>query len=208
MISERRVDCSTVEYGYETKFVGYSLRSIPDQVDLTTAITIVEATLRPCPDAVVKKELLRLKLTTKSRTQSEDELVFQVAVYADELARYPEDVVVDALRYWGSRQKWWPAWAEMKSLLDDRCERRFALAAALRRVPRPMPSDAPSKQESVEDADPSVWFWQIMVPYIRHRLPDHRAAALISAWQVGEEDAAVAVSALDRERKLREATVE
>jgi hypothetical protein len=197
-----------MEYGYETKFVGYSLRSGADPTELATAIAIVEATLRPCPDAVVKKELLRLKLTTKSRTQSEDELVFQVAVYADELARYPEDVVVDALRYWGSREKWWPAWAELKSLLDDRCERRFALADALRHAPRRAWSDEPCKGTDVEDADPSIWFWQTMVPYIRQRLPDHRATALVAAWQVGEEDAVFAVSALDRERKLREATVE
>ena len=48
-LTERRRDCSTVEYGYETRFAGYDLAQGCDPVDVTAAIDVVEAKLRPCP---------------------------------------------------------------------------------------------------------------------------------------------------------------
>ena len=148
---------------------------------------------------------MRLKLRTKNRAQSEKELAFQIAIYADDLAEYPQDVVVGALRYWAKNEKWWPAWAELKALLDARVNRRLALIEALRRVPREPPLEIDNAARSnVAETDPDIWFREIMVPYIRRRLPDRQAAALITAWQVGDSDAIVTVDALNRERKLRE----
>ncbi len=195
-----------MEYGYETKFDGYDLGPGAELADVSAAVNLVEATLKPCPAAVIGQELLRLKLRTKNRAQSEHELAFQIAIYADDLADYPQDVVVDALRYWAKNEKWWPAWAELKPLLDDRVERRRALIKVLRRVPRsPPPQIDRAREQQEAESDPDIWFWHIMAPYIRRRLPDQRATALITAWQCGDADAIRAVDALNRERKLREA---
>jgi hypothetical protein len=131
-ITERRLDCSTLEYGYDTAFADYVLGRGALPGEIATALAMVEATLQSCPADVVKRELLRLKLTTKTRAQDAADLSFQLAVYAEELAAYPEDAVIDALRYWRAREKWWPAWAELKALLDDRVKRRLSLERVLR----------------------------------------------------------------------------
>ncbi len=132
-------------------------------------------------------------------------MAFQLAIYADELANYPQDVVIDALRCWAESEQWWPAWAPLKALLDDRVKKRRALRQALRDAPREPPpkTNAPVAEEAAE-SDPDIWFWHIMVPYIRRRLPDPRATALIDAWQRTDPAAVLAVDALNRERKLRE----
>ena len=54
-----------------------------------------------------------------------------MAAYAEYLAEYPADVVIDALRWWARVEKWWPAWSELKELLDRRVIRRKALRKAL-----------------------------------------------------------------------------
>jgi hypothetical protein len=81
---------------------------------------------------VVEQELLRLKLKTASRNLTDQEVGLQVSIYAEDLACYPEDSVVGVLRQWATEHKWWPAWAEIKGLLDERCERRRAMREALR----------------------------------------------------------------------------
>lgn len=56
------------------------------------------------------------------------------------------------------------------------------------------------------ERDRDIWFWQTMAPYIQSRLPDHQAKTLIDLWQIGDEDAIRTVDALDRERRMREAS--
>lgn len=56
------------------------------------------------------------------------------------------------------------------------------------------------------ERDRDIWFWQTMAPYIQSRLPDHQAKTLIDLWQIGDEDATRTVDALDRERRMREAS--
>lgn len=56
------------------------------------------------------------------------------------------------------------------------------------------------------ERDRDIWFWQTMAPYIQRRLPDHQAKTLIDLWQIGDEDATRTVDALDRERRVREAS--
>ena len=203
-LTERRVDCSTAEYGYETKFGGYSCDVGMADSDLAIALETVERALFPCPKEVIHRELLRLKLMAGARTLSEDEVLFQLAIYAEELAKYPEDAVVDALRHWGRTQKWWPAWAELKELLDDRVKRRNALMEALMRARIARPVAIPgAKEEPTEARDAEMWFWAVMVPYIRNRLPDRWAEETIRGWQADDQDAIELVRALDIERKRR-----
>jgi hypothetical protein len=126
------VECSTAEWGYDSKFVGYDLGRA-DPSDVRDGLAVVEIALRPCPPAIVEQELMRLKILTKSQALDAKEVAFQTALYTQQLGAYPEDVVVDALRCWCDRDKWWPAWAELQELIDARMLRRTALRDALRR---------------------------------------------------------------------------
>ena len=133
-LSERRLECSTAEWGYDSKFVGYNFsRRDLDPSDVRDALAVVEIALRPCPPAIVDQELLRLKILTKSQALNAEEVALQAAVYTQQLSAYPEDVVVDVLRCWRAREKWWPAWAELQELIDARMKRRIALRDALAR---------------------------------------------------------------------------
>lgn len=129
-LRERIIDRSTPEYGWDCEFVGYYQIDAPE-ADVAEALMQTNATLIPVPGEVVKAELARLKVTTKSRAESGDDLKLTLAAYAEYLAEYPADVVVDALRWWARNEKWWPAWAELKELLDRRVRRRKALKLAL-----------------------------------------------------------------------------
>jgi hypothetical protein len=131
-LKEIRDDISTVEWGYETRFAGYTIRAGAEPDDLRAALVTVEASLRPCSGQVVQSELVRVKLKTAGRGLSEQELAMQLVIYAEDLIAYPEDAVVGVLRDWADNNKWWPTWFELKELLDERCERRAALKKALK----------------------------------------------------------------------------
>lgn len=128
-----RVDHSTERYGYDAEIVSYTVGNAPLE-EIKRALWMVEYTLRPTPDAKVKSELARLKVTTKSRAEAGEDLALALAAYAEYLAKYPEDVVVDALRYWARNETWWPSWSELKGLLDYRVKKRRALRDALQRA--------------------------------------------------------------------------
>jgi hypothetical protein len=130
-LTERRLDISTVQWGYETKFDGYSIAPGASVEELRASLATVEAALIPCSEGAIDRELVRLKMKTAARGLSEQDLAMQLVIYAEDLGAYPEDVVVGVLRPWPDSNKWWPTWRELKVLLDERCERRRALQAAL-----------------------------------------------------------------------------
>jgi hypothetical protein len=133
-VTECRRDISTAEWGYETKFVGYTVSGGATLDELRAALIGVEEATRPCPGGTLQRELVRLKLKTAARGLSDEDLALQLVIYAEDLAAYPEDAVVGALRHWAGRNKWWPSWHELKGLLDERCEHRIALKQALERA--------------------------------------------------------------------------
>jgi hypothetical protein len=87
--------------------------------------------LVPAPGPMIAKELARLGMITKVRAEEVDEIKLRMAIFAEEMAAYPADVVVDACRFWGRTEKFFPSWAELKDLLDVRVKRRKRLAAAV-----------------------------------------------------------------------------
>jgi len=133
-LSERRRDVSTPQYGYETAFDRFEITGCPPLDDVLSAISMVEQTLAPCGPILTERELLRLKFKTKARGLSDEEVAFQVQIYTQDLAEYPEDIVVSVLREHSDRDPWWPAWAELKPSLDERVKRRASLLEALRKA--------------------------------------------------------------------------
>ncbi len=80
------------------------------------AARILKLSLSPLPRTEIVRELLKLKVKTNSRNMDAASLELQLEVYADELARFPADCVLQALKDAG-RQKWWPEWGQLERLL-------------------------------------------------------------------------------------------
>ncbi|WP_419905063.1 hypothetical protein [Kiloniella sp.] len=91
-------------------------------------VRILKLSLAPLPRTEIIRELLKLKVKTNSRNMDAATLELQLEVYADELAKFPADCVLQALKDVG-RQKWWPEWGQLERLLTP-------LEATRRRVLR------------------------------------------------------------------------
>lgn len=133
LVSKNRERVDEV-YGYEIEFVGYDFSEPLDPDEREQALKLVEYALEPADARVILAELARLRALTKARAEDANDLEMLAHVYAEELSRYPGDVVRAALRSWTRREKWWPAWAELKAELDRMTRKREALCGALKRT--------------------------------------------------------------------------
>jgi len=111
---------------------GYILMTAIPTQDRQDAITILAASLMPLPRAEAVKELTRLKVMTKSRNMEQAELSMMMSVYADELSRFPADIVTYVLRSYADTNIWFPAWADLATELRWRTDKRqFKLDALM-----------------------------------------------------------------------------
>lgn len=130
-LTEKRTDFVDPVYGYDFRFDGYSLAPV-DAAEKMQAKAIVLAACRRCDSKTIASELTRMRVLTKARELSNDDASATVAAYAEELSRYPADIVRAACRGWSKREPWWPSWAELKEELTRHARRRKALAEVLR----------------------------------------------------------------------------
>lgn len=121
-------------YGFDSEFVGYSLpREGVVSAELMQARQLVGQHLRPAAGSLIKQELARLRVSTKARPQSADDMVMGFQVLAEECSEYPADVVVWALRGWAGSEVFYPSLAEIRDRLQRGARRRKALMTALSR---------------------------------------------------------------------------
>jgi hypothetical protein len=119
-------------YGFDPMTESFELEAPVDAEELVRARGLVAETLKPAERPLIADELAKLRLRTKSSDPPEF-LNAQLNLYADDLAEYPADVVVDALRSWGRRETFWPSAAELIGECDRRVLRRKRLRDALSR---------------------------------------------------------------------------
>lgn len=91
---------------------------------------LVERINAPAGPKMVNGAAARCLAVTKSRATDGTDLRMMLAVFADELAEFPEDVVATAFRKWARREKWWPSLAEIL----DQCQRLSRVRASLKRL--------------------------------------------------------------------------
>lgn len=109
----------------------YKLTAPVSEADRAAAIAILETASAPPRPEEVLKLLYRLKALTVSREQHSEDVRAQAACYAEELMRYPADVVRYVLRTQPEHSKFWPAWLELAARLDLYSRRRVKLRKAL-----------------------------------------------------------------------------
>lgn len=110
---------------------GYRLDGEFSDEDRQRAISILSRLNRPATLQACTFELGRLRMLTKIAAQGDDDIKFQIAVMAEELVRYPLDVVRDACRFWPTRNKFFPAWQELREMCEERVLKRRCLLEAL-----------------------------------------------------------------------------
>lgn len=103
--------------------------------DIHKALELVEATLSPCSPDVIRRGLAWLRAATISREATPEDWRLRLAVYAEELARYPEDAVVAAIREYGRANRYWPALADLIAECNKLVRERKSLRVALYHAP-------------------------------------------------------------------------
>ena len=98
--------------------------------DLATARAVVEQSLTPSDPETVRNSLAAMAAMVKMTGDDGETEAFRMRVYARKLAEYPADAVDYACQRWCEHNVFWPAWAELRDLLEARvAERRMMLAA-------------------------------------------------------------------------------
>lgn len=86
---------------------------------VSAALRTLDKSLEPAPKASIIKALVRLRLSTNSRNQDSADAKVQNAIYAEELAEFPGDVVEEALRKLARLEDWFPPISKIR----DQCQR-------------------------------------------------------------------------------------
>lgn len=88
--------------------------------------------MRPADRATLDRALTELALLTKAKEGDADTERLQIALYMERLSGYPADAVLHACRSWADGNVFWPSWAELRELLEERvAERQKMLRAFL-----------------------------------------------------------------------------
>lgn len=121
-------------YGWDGKFAGYEIGELTGE-EREGAIIAVQQSLVPAPLAQIRAELTRLRAVTKFRDSGDQDQAMTAAAYADELSRYPADVVTMVCRAWPRKAgvgRFWPALSELIEDAERMTAPRHLLLSALR----------------------------------------------------------------------------
>ena len=129
------VGCNLREkHNSDFDFVGFEgVKDLPDE-QLHALKKELMKQLLPAEDDEVYKALMKVKLLTKARKQSDSEMEMQLRTYAAELRRYPKDATLRALNKIADDYEFFPAWREIMLRVEFHCRRRFTLLNEIERV--------------------------------------------------------------------------
>lgn len=124
---------------------------------LAVAIAVLEHASRPGGIGLATKAVTRLRAKTAARAGGLADQHVTGQAYAEELAKYPADIIEAACQRWADNSRWWPAWAELKQECDRMAAKRRAehraLKDALRQLQTPARTalPAPSRPETQQE---------------------------------------------------------
>ncbi|MCR9128441.1 MAG: hypothetical protein NXI12_02880 [Alphaproteobacteria bacterium] len=85
----------------------------------------------PAPDRELAGMLATMNAALVTGRQSEAEARLRLGAYVQRLREWPRDVVAEVLHAWPDRNKYWPAWAELRAELERVARPRRTLIADL-----------------------------------------------------------------------------
>ncbi len=127
--------CSRAKYDADFEVLGYEPIKVTTEAGraaVQSASQMLNEALAPAPKEVILKALARLKLSTNARNQDGDDARFQRAVYVEELAEFPADVVVEACRKMARLEDWFPPIGKLRAECQQLVRWRRLTAEVLR----------------------------------------------------------------------------
>lgn len=121
------VKSSYGEYGWEGKRE-FKVKHLSEK-QKQAAMQAIQAYEAPMPRAEIAQLMARLSVIAPERQKSNYDVQARIAVWCEELEKYPADVVNKVLR---GRFRWFPSLAEVLDKCDDETELRRALAEKIR----------------------------------------------------------------------------
>lgn len=112
--------------------VGCDLRAIDGgEPDWEAALQASADSFAPAdPDDLIAA-LAEMSVLVAARDQSEFAGQLTLRAYARRLSEWPADIAAAALREWPDQSKWWPAWLELRELMEPMIAPRRAIFRAL-----------------------------------------------------------------------------
>ena len=174
-ITRWRESPGTCEYN-EPYTASYELRGDFEEADAREALRLVKLLNAPAAPSDCAMALGKLKAITMPRNVTAEDLTLQIGTMTEEVCAYPLDVVRGACRAWARSDKFFPTWAELRRLCEERALLRRALARELRRHLGAIEKRDPAQEAPTAKAPPAVAVWR-----------DHRAQLeALAAWPVLE----------------------
>ena len=94
--------------------IGYSYDGSLSRDEIQAALRVIDQHRAPAPPERLFEWLGVLHTKTIQRKQDQPGIDLTMRVYVTELSKYPADITQTVLTNWPERNKWWPAWAELK----------------------------------------------------------------------------------------------
>jgi hypothetical protein len=157
LLRARHVDRSS-EHGWDGYVGGYDVPAVVPAEAVAQAgrcLAAYRAMCAPMDERDLAVELYRLRQKTIRR--NEQELDWQVAldVWLDELAVYPADIVLWALRFWGRNERFFPIGNDLQRLIEPKVTERRVLMEALEKLATPAEVLRPEGVESMSSSHPN-----------------------------------------------------
>jgi len=132
--------CLEAQYSSEWDTIRYELTQVIDVKDLITGRKAIMELCQPADRKLVGQCLVKLRALTATRNLGDFDLDLTLEAYADKLMEYPADAVVQALNEAPDRDKWFPAWADLKTRLDyHTTDRRLVVQCLDRKIAKLQP---------------------------------------------------------------------
>ena len=138
----------------------YKLRREFGEGDARDALRLAELLNAPSSPSDCAMALGKLRTITVTREVTGEDLILQIGAMTEELCAYPLGVVRDACRAWARSTKFFPTWAELRQLCEERVLFRRALAHELRRHLDAIEKRGPAQESPPAKAPPAVAVWR------------------------------------------------
>jgi hypothetical protein len=103
------------------------------RADLATALDLAEQSLKPSGPADCLTATARLRAVARQRPVITTDEKLAIAIYGEQLAKFPADAVALACERWVQTSPFWPAVSELLQMVERVLQPRRELALALTR---------------------------------------------------------------------------
>lgn len=121
-----------VSHSHDWDVIGYRAEGCPDAAK--RALALVDQALQPAPAKSIMLALAECDMVTASRHREEPDAKLRAKVFRDDLAQFPEDIVVDAFARYRRAEQWQPTVSQIRDYCWRDYGRRVCLRDALRRL--------------------------------------------------------------------------